>query len=194
MALGLRRCPRTVVGVKQHLPLQQDTGDPEQPVGDTAQGTAVGVTARPEGSVAAAALGVVQDGHPRPVEHSVAQPDLGGVAHRDDAALAAALGYGGHAREGSEGGVVPAADRPGSFGEQGREGDRADPGQRMQDGCVGRRTALWRTGPLTQACAQLIQLALGLMELAVGQAQAGHQRAQMQNSASVTPSATLMAD
>src|SRR4051794_14314836 len=70
---------------------------------------------------------------------------------------------GGHAREGSEGGVVAAADRPGSFGEQGREGDRADPGQRMQDGCVGRRTALWRRGPLTQACAQLIQLALGLM-------------------------------
>src|SRR3954469_21231109 len=122
LALGLRRCPRTGVGVKQPLPLQQDTGDPEQPVGDPAQGTAVGVTARPEGSVAAAALGVVQDGHPRPVEHSVAQPDLGGVAHRDDAALAAALGYGGHAREGSEGGVVAAADRPGSFGEQGREG------------------------------------------------------------------------
>src|SRR3954447_9604608 len=105
MALGLRRCPRTVVGVKQHLPLQQDTGDPEQPVGDTAQGTAVGVTARPEGSVAAAALGDVQDSHPRPVEHSVAQPELGGVAHRDDAALAAALGYGSHAGEGSEGGV-----------------------------------------------------------------------------------------
>src|SRR3954470_15481970 len=75
----------------------------------------------------------------------------------------------------------PAADRPGSFGEQGREGDRADPGQRMQNGCVGRRTALWRRGPFTQACAQLIQLALGLIELAVSQAQASHQRAQMQN-------------
>jgi hypothetical protein len=30
-----------VVGVEQCPPLQQDAGDPEQPVGDTAQGTAV---------------------------------------------------------------------------------------------------------------------------------------------------------
>jgi hypothetical protein len=65
-----------MVGVEQHLPLEQDAGDPEQPVGDPAQGPAVGVSARPEAGVAAAARGVVQDGHPRPVEHSVAQPDL----------------------------------------------------------------------------------------------------------------------
>src|SRR3954463_10982674 len=107
MALGLRRCRRAVVGVEQHLPLQQDAGDPEQSVGDTAQGTAVGVTTRAEGGIAAAALGIVQDSHARPVEHSVAQPYLGGVAHRDDTALAAPLGYGRYAREGPEGGVVP---------------------------------------------------------------------------------------
>src|SRR4051812_16176400 len=32
---SLRGCGRTIVGVEQHLPLQQDAGHPEQPVGDT---------------------------------------------------------------------------------------------------------------------------------------------------------------
>src|SRR4051794_13347108 len=104
----------------------------------------------------------------RPRSRRVAQPDLGGVAHRDDAALAGALGYGGHAGEGSEGGVVPAADRPGSFGEQGREGDRADPGQRMQDSCVARPAALGCRGLVAQVRAELIELAFSLMEFAVG--------------------------
>src|SRR3954463_9941488 len=76
--------------------------------------------------------------------------------------------------------VTPPADRPSRLGEQGRQGDRADPGQRMQDGRVARRTA-GRGSALTQGRAELIELALGLMELAVGQAQADHQRAQMQN-------------
>ena len=30
------------------MPLQQDAGNPEQPVSDAPQGTAVGVTARPQ--------------------------------------------------------------------------------------------------------------------------------------------------
>jgi hypothetical protein len=33
---GLRRCSPVMVGFEQHLPLQQDAGDPKQPVGDTA--------------------------------------------------------------------------------------------------------------------------------------------------------------
>ena len=37
---GLRRCPDVMAGVEQHLPLQQDAGDP-------AQGPAIGVTPRP---------------------------------------------------------------------------------------------------------------------------------------------------
>src|SRR4051812_27876848 len=91
-------------GSNKRLPLQQDAGDPKQPVGDPTQGTSIGVTTRPEGGVAAAARGVVQDSHPRPVEHSIAQPDLGGVANRDQAALATALGHRRHAGEGPEGG------------------------------------------------------------------------------------------
>ena len=45
-----------MVGVEQHLPLEQDAGDPEQPVGDTAQGDRR-VAARPEGGVAACGMG-----------------------------------------------------------------------------------------------------------------------------------------
>ncbi len=41
-----------MVGVEQGPASQQDAGDPEQPVGDAAQGPAVGVAARPEGLVA----------------------------------------------------------------------------------------------------------------------------------------------
>src|SRR3954469_8746292 len=44
-----RPCRCTVVGVEQGLTLQQDTGDPEQPVADAAQGPAIGVATRPQG-------------------------------------------------------------------------------------------------------------------------------------------------
>jgi hypothetical protein len=82
MGLGSRRHGRTVIRVEQDLPPQQDAGDPEQPVGDAAQGATVGVATRTQGLVAAAALRVVHDGHAGPVEHGLAQPDLGGVAAR----------------------------------------------------------------------------------------------------------------
>ena len=39
---------RAVGGVEQGLALQQDAGDPEQPVSDAAQGTIIGVSTRPE--------------------------------------------------------------------------------------------------------------------------------------------------
>jgi hypothetical protein len=155
----VRRCSRT-----QATPSRRS-------VGDAAQGTTVGMAARPEGVVAAAALGVVQHGHPGPVEHGVAQPDLGGVAHGDDARLAAALGHRRHAGQGPERGVVAARERASRLGEQGGERDLADPGQRTQDGHVARPAALRGGGLLAQGGAERSELALGLVELAVGQAQ-----------------------
>src|ERR1043165_546370 len=97
---SLRRGGRTIVGIEQHPPSEKDAGHPEQSVTDAAQGTAIGMTARPQGLIAAAASAVVQHGYPRPVKHSVAQSDLGGIAHDHDAALAAALGHRRYAREG----------------------------------------------------------------------------------------------
>ena len=113
---------------------------------------------RPQGRVAAAALGIVQHSHPRPVEDSVAQPELGSVAHDDDAALATALGHRSHPGEGPEGVVISAADRPGSLGEQGREGDRADPGQRTQNGRVSRSAVLGARLGLAQRRAERLEL------------------------------------
>src|SRR3954467_5035495 len=100
---SLCRGGRTIVGIEQHPPSEKDAGHPEQSVTDAPQGTAIGVPTRPQRLIAAAASAVVQHGYPRPVKHSVSQSDLGGIAHDDDAALATALGYGRHAREGPEG-------------------------------------------------------------------------------------------
>ena len=123
-------------GVEQGLALQQGAGDPEQPVGDAAQGATIGVPTRPERLVAAAAFGVMLHGGPRPVERGLAQAGLGGTAHDNDAGFAAALGHRRHARQRSEGRVVPARERTAGLGEQGGEGVPADAGQRGQDGGI----------------------------------------------------------
>ena len=47
-----------MVGVKEDLMLQQHAGDPEQPVGNAAQGPAIGVATRPKSLIAAAACAV----------------------------------------------------------------------------------------------------------------------------------------
>ena len=106
-----------MVGVEQGLTLQQHAGDPEQPVGDAAQGTTIGVTTRPQGFIAAAACVVDLHGDAGPVEHRLAQPDLGGIPHEDNTRLAAALGDRGHARQGSEGPIVSAREWPGGLGQ-----------------------------------------------------------------------------
>src|SRR5215218_1811203 len=51
MGFGSRRRRLAVIGVEQDLPPQQDAGDPEQPVGDSAQGATVGVASRSQGLV-----------------------------------------------------------------------------------------------------------------------------------------------
>ena len=144
-----------MVGVEQGLTLQQDTGDPEQPVADAAQGPAIGVTTRPQGLIAAAACAVDLHGDAGPVEHRLAQPDLGGIPHDDNTRLAAALGDRGHARQGSEGRIVPARKRPGGLGQQGGERDRTDPGQRTKDGRVARPAVLGSGIGLAQGRAEL---------------------------------------
>ncbi len=80
-----------MVRVEHHLPLQQDAGQPEQPIGDATQRAAVGVATPSQGVVAAAALGIVQNGDTSPMEHGLSQSHLGGIAHDDDAGLATVL-------------------------------------------------------------------------------------------------------
>ena len=158
-----KRCPlpgfdrRAVGGVEQGLALEQGAGDPEQPVGDAAQGTTIGVPTRPGCLVAAAAFGVMLHSDPRPVEHGLAQAGLGGTAHDDDAGLAAALGPRRRARQRSEGRVVPARERAAGLGEQGGEGAPADAGQRGQYGGIAGVTLMagWRRMPSAVAASIL---------------------------------------
>src|SRR5215210_5114786 len=96
--------------------------------------------------------------------------------------LAAALGDRGHARQGSEGRIVPARKRPGCLGEQGGERDRTDPGQRTKDGRIARSAVLGRRLGLAQSRAELLELACGLTELMVGQAEPGDEGANVENS------------
>ena len=84
MLVGLRQSWHAMVWVEHRSPVQQDAGDPEQPIGDAAQRATVRVSTRPERLVADAAFGVMLHGDPRPVEHGLAQPGLGGVAHDTD--------------------------------------------------------------------------------------------------------------
>src|SRR3954451_14180422 len=95
--------------------------------------------------------------------------------------LAAALGDRGHARQGSEGRIVPARKRPGGLGQQGGERDRTDPGQRTKDGRVARPAVLGSGIGLAQGRAELIELAGGLTELLVGQAEPGDEGAKVEN-------------
>ena len=165
----LRFDRRAVGGVEQGLALQQDAGDPEQPVGDAAQGATIRVSTRPERLVAAAAFGVMLRGDPRPVEHSLTQAGLGGVAHDDDAGFAAALRHWRHARQRSESRVVPASERAAGLSEQGGKGAPSDAGQRREDGDLAGFAILCRLC-LGQDGAEFAEFVLGLVELAVGQA------------------------
>ncbi len=147
-------------------------------IADTAEGKWL------EGLIAAAAFAVILHGDAGPVEHRLAQLDLGGIAHDDETSLAATLGHRGHAREGPKGRVVSTRERPGSLGEQGGERDRADPGQRTKDGRVARSAALGSGVGFAQGCqgcAELIELARNLMELLVGQAQPGDEGTKVEN-------------
>ena len=87
--------------VEHRPPLQQNTSDAEQPVGDTTQGAAVGMATRPQCGVAAAALGGDLDGYAGPMKD--------GLAHHNGAGFAAALGHGRHARQRPECRVLSAA-------------------------------------------------------------------------------------
>jgi len=165
---GLQQSRHAVVWVEHRSTPQQDAGDPEQLIGNPAQGAAVGMPPRPPGIVAAAALGGIPDDHASPVEHSLAQPDLGGVAGGDVARLVAAHGGRCKPGKGSERRVVPARERSTRFVEQDGKRAQANTGQRREDGGITWFATLCRIY-LSQGGAEFAKLALGLGELAVCQ-------------------------
>jgi len=157
-----------VLGVEQFPPLQQDASNAEHPVGDAAQGTAVGMPACAQGFVPTLAFRIVLHRDTGPVEYGLAQPLLSGIAHHDDAGLATPLGNRRHPGQGPERTVVPASEWPGRFGEQSSEGSSADAGQRRENGSIARRRSASRLC-LGQRGAEAVQFAFGQAELPVRQ-------------------------
>ena len=104
------------------------------------------------------------------------------VAHDDDVRLAAALRHGRNARQRSKRGIVSAAQGPRRLGEQGGEGDSADPRQGLEDGDIAWLAALSFRCPFAQLRAELIKLALSLMTFTIDDAQPSKQGAQMEDS------------
>ena len=134
------------IGIEQCLPLQEDAGEGEQPVGDAANGTAMGVAALAQSTIAAAALGVVLDGDARPMIDGITQPNVRGIAPDDNVGLATPPGDRGDARQGPERLVIAASERPGRLGEQRGEIDPADPREDL-------RLSTSRRSPLCSAVA-----------------------------------------
>ena len=93
----------------------------------------MGMAALAEFGVAGAAAGVVLGGDPGPMIDGRAQPHLAGLAHEDDAALAAAACDGRDAGEAAQGVLVSALQGLGSLGEQRGEDDPADAWQGAED-------------------------------------------------------------
>jgi hypothetical protein len=76
--------------VEGGLGFKHGASDSEEPIGDAAQGAAMAMTALAQFRVAGAAARIVLDGDTGPMIDGGAQPQMAGLTHEDDAALAAA--------------------------------------------------------------------------------------------------------
>src|SRR6516162_6953041 len=121
------------VRIEGGLGSEHGAGDGEEAVGDAAQGAAVAVTTLAQFGVARAAAGVVLNGDARPMVDGGAQPELAGLAHEHDAALAAAARHGSDAGQAAQRMIVSLAQRLGGLAEQRGEDDPSDARQGSQD-------------------------------------------------------------
>ena len=106
------------------------------------------VAAGAKGRVFRLASRVVLHGHARPMVDGVAQADVGGLAHDDDAALAGSFGDGSYPRQASKRLIISPLQGLESLGEQRGEDNPSDPGQRLEDRHVARLGPLPRRLPL----------------------------------------------
>jgi len=171
---------RGVLGVEQFSPFQQDASNAEHPVGDAAQGTAVGMAACAQRFVPTLAFRIFLHRDTGPMEHGLTQPGMGSVAHDNDAGLATAPGDRLHPGQGPERIIVPAAERPGRFGQQGGEVRFADARQRSENGSIARRGRACRLC-LGQCSAQIVDFVVGLAELSVRKAEPGDKGTQVRD-------------
>ena len=138
------------------------------------------VAALAQSSIPGTTLGIALAGDTGPMIDRIAQPNVRRVPHDDDVRLATAFGDRRGTAQRPQGLIVAATKRPGGFAEQRREVDPADTGHRSEDQDVLSSKAFSRCGfGLANTHAELLQFALGLCQLAIDDAQASEQRAQV---------------
>ena len=97
--------------------------DSEEPIGDAAQGAAMAMTALAQFRVAGAAARIVLDGDTGPMIDGGAQPQMAGLTHEDDAALAAASRHRSDAGQSAQRMIISFAQRFRGLAEQRGEDD-----------------------------------------------------------------------
>jgi len=166
--------------VKHRLSPQQDACQVKQSVGNTAQRAAVRVTALAQSGIASVTLGIVLGGDTGPVIDRIAQSTMRSVAHDDNMRLAAAPGHWRSTTQCAECLIIAAAERPGTFAEQCSKVGPADTRHGFENHDILPLKAFSRPGfGLADGCAELIELTLGMPQLAIDDTQASYQRAQM---------------
>ena len=111
------------------MSLQQNAGDIEESVCDTADGTPVGAAALAQRGVTTAAFGIVLNRNACPVVDGVTQSRVRSVAHDDDAGFATSLGHRCNAGQRPQRRIIASAERSRSFGKQRGQVDPTDPRQ-----------------------------------------------------------------
>ena len=119
--------------VEGGLGFKHGASDSEEPIGDAAQGAAMAMTALAQFRVAGAAARIVLDGDTGPMIDGGAQPQVAGLTHEDDAALAAASRHRSDAGQSAQRMVISFAQRFRGLAEQRGEDDPSDARQGSQD-------------------------------------------------------------
>src|SRR5215211_8716407 len=128
------------VRIEGGLGLEHGAGHANEAVGDGSEGTAMTVAAGAKGRVFRLASRVVLHSDAGPMVDSIAQADMGGLAHEHDPALAGSLGDGSHPRQTAKRLVVSPPQSLEGLGQQCGEDNPSDPGQGSEDRHI---TRLW---------------------------------------------------
>src|SRR5215211_7930462 len=162
-----------VIWIEQDLPFQERAENIEQPIGDTAQCPSMAVAAAAQLGIALAADRIMLDGHAGPMVDGVLQPRVAGMASHHDAALAAAAGYWGHARQYPQHVVISPPQRLAGLGEQRGDVDPSEPWTGTQDRDVALLADLPRRALRSglDGGAELVQPALSFLDLLIDEPQ-----------------------
>jgi choline dehydrogenase-like flavoprotein len=161
--------------VEGGLGFKHGASDSEEPIGDAAQGATMAMTALAQFRVAGAAARIVLDGDTGPMIDGGAQPQMAGLTHEDDAALAAASCHRSDAGQRAQRMIISFAQRFRGLAEQRGEDDPSDARQGSQDRHVALLGFLpWRTflSAFSELVGEFVQPSMRLLCLLVHQFEA----------------------